>query len=202
MVRLSKPCTYVARMLTPSSNGPKQDSTWPTSPRCSIRCVQNDFWAYERLVQTVHLSWVKISAISKRIKTSYHLSLGCIENDYWAYGTLGANHAPILCQDYHCLQTDQNELPPEPRHLGVPSGVSKMISDPMVRLSKPCTYLARMLTPSSNGPKQDSTWPTSPWCSIGCVQNYFWAYVRSVQTMHLSCVMIVTITKHTNTTVH
>jgi hypothetical protein len=29
---------------------------------------------------------------------------------------------------------DRNELPLEPRQLGVPSGASKMISDPMVRL--------------------------------------------------------------------
>ena len=33
-----KPCSY--------PNGPKQDSTWPMSPRSSIGCVQNDFRAY------------------------------------------------------------------------------------------------------------------------------------------------------------
>jgi hypothetical protein len=92
------------------------------------------------LVQTVHLSWIKISTIYKQIKIRFHLSLvtwstiGCIQNNYWAYGTFGANRAP---------QTDRNELPPEPRHLGVPSGASKMISNPMVHLSKPCTYLAQ-----------------------------------------------------------
>ena len=31
---------------------------------------------------------------------------------------------------------DQNELSLEPRHLGVPSGVSEMISEPMVRLAQ------------------------------------------------------------------
>jgi hypothetical protein len=44
----------------------------------------------------------------------------------------GVNRAPILHQDWHYLQTDQNEVPLEPHHLGVPSGVSKMISEPMV----------------------------------------------------------------------
>jgi hypothetical protein len=44
------------------------------------------------------------------------------------------NRAPILRQDYHYVQTNQNELPFEPRNLGVPSGVSKMISEPMVHL--------------------------------------------------------------------
>jgi hypothetical protein len=29
-----------------SPNWPKRDSTWPTSPRTTVRCVQNDFSAY------------------------------------------------------------------------------------------------------------------------------------------------------------
>jgi hypothetical protein len=86
---------YLAPILTPSPNGPKRDSTWPTSP-----------WS----------------------------SIGCIQNDFWAYGTFGANRAPILNQDKHCIQTDRNEVPFEPRHLGVPSGASKMISEAMVHL--------------------------------------------------------------------
>jgi hypothetical protein len=39
---------------------------------------------------------------------------------------------------------DQNELPLEPRHLAVPSGASKTISEPMVRWAQTvllsCTY--------------------------------------------------------------
>ena len=31
---------------------------------------------------------------------------------------------------------DRNEIPHDPRHLGVPSGASKMISEPMVRLTQ------------------------------------------------------------------
>jgi hypothetical protein len=58
------------------------------------------------LAQTVHLSGIKIS-------------------------TIGANHAIIW---WHYLQMDPNELPVESCNLGVPSGVSKMISEPMVRL--------------------------------------------------------------------
>jgi hypothetical protein len=174
---------YLAPRLTLSLNRLKRDSTWPTSPRSSIGCVQNDFWAY---------------------------------------GTFGANRASIWNQDYDSIQTDRNELPFDPHHLGVPSGVSKIISKPMVRLAQTmhlsCTetntisktiemrfymthvtlefhrvhpnrflriwyvccklwiYLAPILTLSPNGPKWDSTWPTSPRSSIGCVQNNFWAY--------------------------
>jgi hypothetical protein len=32
----------------------------------------------------------------------------------------------------HCLETNQNKIPHDPRHLGVPSGASKMTSEPMV----------------------------------------------------------------------
>jgi hypothetical protein len=45
----------------------------------------------------------------------------------------GANRAPILHQHQHSLQMDQNEIPHDSRHLGVPSGASKMISEAVVR---------------------------------------------------------------------
>jgi hypothetical protein len=82
-----KPCTYHAPKLTLCPKGSKWDSTWPTSPRSSI---------------------------------------GCIQIGFWGYGMFGVN----------CIQTYRNELLFEPRHLGVPSGVSKMISEPMVRLAQ------------------------------------------------------------------
>jgi hypothetical protein len=65
----------------------------------------------------------------------------------------GANCASILLEDWHYPQTDQDKLPLEPRHLGVPSGASKIISEPLLVWRKPCTYLALTLTPSPNGPK-------------------------------------------------
>jgi hypothetical protein len=37
-----KPCTYLLPRLTLSQNGPKWAFTWPTSPRSSIGCAQND----------------------------------------------------------------------------------------------------------------------------------------------------------------
>jgi hypothetical protein len=46
----------------------------------------------------------------------------------------GTNRRPILRQDSHYPKNDQNELPVEPRDPGVPSGASKTISDPLVRL--------------------------------------------------------------------
>jgi hypothetical protein len=101
-------------------NGPNQASTWASSPRSTIRCVQNNTWAYGmfsansapilhlywqclqtdwneiahdphhlgvpsgaskmtselmiRSAQTMHLSCVRISNISKRTESSFHLS--------------------------------------------------------------------------------------------------------------------------------
>ena len=46
------------------------------------------------------------------------------------------NRAPILRQDLHYLQTDRNDLPLEPHHLGVPSNASKTIFKHMVRLAQ------------------------------------------------------------------
>jgi hypothetical protein len=61
-----KLCTYLTPTLTLSSKRKKWDSTWPTSPRNSIGCVQNDFEPMICSTQSVHLSCVKISNISKK----------------------------------------------------------------------------------------------------------------------------------------
>jgi hypothetical protein len=92
-----KPRTYLASRLALSFNGLNRASTWALSPRSTIGCVQNDFWA-------------------------------C--------GMFSANRAPILHRHQHYLQMDQNEIWHYPCHLGVPSGVSKTISDIVVRLAQ------------------------------------------------------------------
>jgi hypothetical protein len=51
---------------------------------------------------------------------------------FWACGMFGANYAPILHWHKQCLQRDQNEIAYDPRHVAVPSGVSKMIFEPVV----------------------------------------------------------------------
>jgi hypothetical protein len=94
VVHSRKPCTYLVLRLTQSPNGPKRASTWPTSPRSTIGCIQNNFQAYR---------------------------------------TFGANRAPILRRDYHYLQIDRNKLPLDIHYIGVPSGVPKAISMPVVQ---------------------------------------------------------------------
>jgi hypothetical protein len=72
MVLWRKSCTYLAPTLTLPPNGPKWYSTWPTSLRNSIGCVQNDFQAYGRLAQTVHLSCTYTNTVSKWTKMRFH----------------------------------------------------------------------------------------------------------------------------------
>jgi hypothetical protein len=149
-----------------------QDSRHLVVPSSASKMI---YEAVVRLVQTMHLSCVKSRTISKwyslasTLASSPRSTIGCVQNNLWAYNTFDANRAPILHQDLHNLQTEWNEHPPEPRYLGVPSGVLKMISMPTVCWYKPCSYLALTPTISPNG-------LVVPWSSIGCVQNDFWAY--------------------------
>jgi hypothetical protein len=89
--------------------------------------------------------------------TSPWSSIRCVQNDFWGCGTFGTNSAPILRQDYHYLRMDWIKHPLEPRYLGVPSGASITIFEPMVCLAQTYTYLAPTPTLSPNGPKWDST---------------------------------------------
>jgi hypothetical protein len=45
----------------------------------------------------------------------------------------GTNRAPILHWHQQRLQMERNEISQDPRHIGLPSGVSQIISKPMVR---------------------------------------------------------------------
>jgi hypothetical protein len=159
-----KQCTHLASRWALSLNGQKRASTWASSSRSTIGCVQNDSWAYGmfgtnrapilhwhkhrlqtdrnkiqhdpchlgvllkasktvckpmvRSAQTMQLSCVKVSTISKQIKTSFHVSLVTLE--------------------YHRVHP-------------------KWFMTLLFVWRKPCTYLAPILTPSPNRPKQDST---------------------------------------------
>jgi hypothetical protein len=59
-------------------------------------------------------------------------SIGCVQNDFLAYGMFGATGASVLHLHKHCLETDRNKIPDDPHHVGVPSGLSKIISETMI----------------------------------------------------------------------
>jgi hypothetical protein len=64
--------TYCVSRLALSPKGLKQVSTWASSPRSTIVCIQNDFWAYGTLAQTVHLPCTDSNVVSKRIEMRFH----------------------------------------------------------------------------------------------------------------------------------
>jgi hypothetical protein len=94
-----KPCTYLALRIALSPNEPKRASTWASSPRSTIRCVQNDFWGYgmfgknRALILTLSLNGPKWDFTWP---TSPRYSIGCVQNDFWAYGKFSANPCTYL----------------------------------------------------------------------------------------------------------
>jgi hypothetical protein len=97
-----KPWTYLSLTLTQSPITPKEDSTRPTSPRCSIECFQNILilWYVQRkpctyLAPRLALSLNEPKRASTRA-SSPTWTFGCVQNKVLAYCTFGANHAPIL----------------------------------------------------------------------------------------------------------
>jgi hypothetical protein len=101
-----KPCTYLVSRLTQSPNRRKRASTWSTSPRSSIGCIQNNFQGdctFGAKLCTYLLSRLTLSPNGPKRASTWPMSCwsttGSIQNDIWAYGTFSANHAPILYRD-------------------------------------------------------------------------------------------------------
>ena len=92
-----------------------------------------------------------------------------------------------------------NEIPQDPRHLGVLSVASKMISKPMVPLRKPCTYLTSTLTPSPNGPNEIPHDPRHLGFPLDASKTISEPKEQSAQTMHQSCIKISPISKRIKT---
>jgi hypothetical protein len=71
---------------------------------------------------------------------------------------------------------DQNEIPLDPRHLGVQSGTSKMISNPMVFLAK-TMHLSRIkISTISKWTKMSFHLSLEPSSAIRCIHNDLCAY--------------------------
>ena len=90
-----------------------------------------------------------------------------------------------------------NKIPHDPRHLGVPSGASKTISEPMVRVAQTVTYLALTITPSPNRPNEIPHDPHHLGVASGASKMIFEPMVRLVQTVHLCYINTNTISKWT-----
>jgi hypothetical protein len=113
-----------------------------------------------------------------------------------------ANHAPNLLWHLHCLQTDRNKIPHDPCHFGLPSGASKMISEPVVRSVRTVHLSCIKFSIISKWTESSMHSSLSLRNTIGCVENDFWANGMFGQTMDLSCIKITTITKRTELSFH
>jgi hypothetical protein len=91
---------------------------------------------------------------------------------------------------------DWNKIWHDRRHLGVPSSVSKRFLSLSYIRRKLCTNLVWRLALSPNEPRQAFTWASSSRSTIGCVQNDFYVWRK---TMHLSCTDTNIISKQTET---
>jgi hypothetical protein len=129
-----KPSTNLAPTLTLSQNRLKRDSTWPTSPRSFIECHQYYFWAYCTYI------CIDTSTMSKRNKTRFHTTHVTYEfhrvrsNLFMSLWYVLCKLCTYLVSRLALSPNGPNRAPPGPRHVGVPSGASKMIYKPMVCL--------------------------------------------------------------------
>jgi hypothetical protein len=109
---------------------------------------------------------------------------------FMSLGYISANRASILRQDEHYLQMDENELPVEPRQQGVPSGSSKMISEPKVRLAQ-TVHLSCIQTDLNVIPH----YPRHVGVPSDASKMISEPMVCSAHTVHLPCVKFSTISK-------
>jgi hypothetical protein len=117
-------------------------STSALLPRSPIECVQNDFYAYDICsVETRHLSCTDTNTISHWTKTRFHMTHVTYEfhrmclklfMSLWFVQCKPCTYASWLALS----PNGSSRAPPDPNHLGVPSSASKMIYDPMVRLTQ------------------------------------------------------------------
>jgi hypothetical protein len=69
-----KACTYLASRLERYPNRLNRASTWASSPMSTIGGIQNNFWAYDSLMQTLRLSCNDTNTVSKWTKTRLHMT--------------------------------------------------------------------------------------------------------------------------------
>jgi hypothetical protein len=116
-------------------------------------------------MQTVHLSCIKISTISKWTELSLeprHLRVPSGASKTISRPMVRSTQTVHLSYVKISTISKLAEHSLGPHHLGVPSVCPKQFLSRLYIWRRLCTYLAPTLTLSLNGKKGDSTWPTSP----------------------------------------
>jgi hypothetical protein len=136
----------------------------------------------------MHLSCVNINIISKQTKMSFNLTHVSLEY-HRVYPKWFPRLWYIQRKSVHLCCAKINTIS-KPIEMSFHSThvtyvyhwvCAKWFPCPWYIRHKPCPYLASRLTVSPNGPKQTSTWPTSPWSTIGCIKIIFEPMVCSVK---------------------
>ena len=96
---------------------------------------------------------------------------------------------------------ERSEIPHDPRHLGVPSGASKMIFEPMVRLTQTVhlSYIKISTIPKQAELSLETRHLELP---SGASKMISKPMARLAPIVHLSCVKIRTISKRTEMGFH
>jgi hypothetical protein len=93
-------------------------------------------------VQTVLLSCTNTNTVSKYTKMRFHTTHVTYEFHrvrpklYMMYWYVQCKPCAFLASRFALSANGPNRTPPDPHHLGVPSGVSKTICEPMVHLTQ------------------------------------------------------------------
>jgi hypothetical protein len=140
-------------------------------------------------VQTVHLSCTDTNTVSKWTKTRFHTT-HVTYKFYRVRLKLFTSLWYVQCKPCTYLATGlalspygQNRARPDPHHLGVPSGASKMIYEPMVCFKTDQNEIPHV--------------PHHLGVSTGASNTIFEPTLRSTQTVHQSCIKSCTISKRT-----
>ena len=103
----------------------------------------------------------------------------------------------LSCTDANAsLQMERREIPNDPRHLGVPSGPSKTISEPMV-CSTQTVHLSciKIITISKWTKMSFHLSLVTLLLPLGASKTIYQPMVHLAQTMHLSCTDTNTVSK-------
>jgi hypothetical protein len=93
-------------------------------------------------VQTENLSCTNTNVVSTRTKTRFHMTH--VTYDFYrvcpklfmSLWIVQCKRCTYLASYVALSSNGPNRAPPDPRHLGVPSGASKTINEPIVRLTQ------------------------------------------------------------------
>jgi hypothetical protein len=126
-------------------------------------------------VQTVHLSCTDTNTVPKWTKMRFHTAHVTYEYHrvrlelFMSMWYVQCKPCTYLASRLALFPNGPNRAPPDARHLGVPSGASKTIYEPMVRSVQTVHLSCVKISTISKRTEQSSTRPSSPRSTIGCV---------------------------------